>query len=103
MEEWTKEEVQNAVIEEPVVCVYLYTPICGTCQVAKKMMTVVQDLLPQLKIGMNNLNYGKELAEIYQIESVPCLLLVRDGKIQKRIYTFQSVPYLYNECKRMGF
>lgn len=101
MEEWTTEEVQARVAKEAVVCIYFYTPMCGTCQVAKKMISVVEELLPQITFGMNNVNYGRELTEAYQIESVPYLLLVKGGEVQKRIIAFQSVPYLYSECKKL--
>lgn len=101
MEEWTIDEVKDAIINEPVVGIYFYTPMCGTCQVTKKILNVVEVLLPHLKIGMYNLNYGRELAEVYQIESVPCLLLVKEGKVQKQIYAFQSVEYIYEECQKL--
>ena len=36
----------------------------------------------------------KILAVDYEIESVPCLLIQKDGIVQHKIYAFQSVPYL---------
>lgn len=101
MEEWTVINVEDAIVNGKTACIYFYTPMCGTCQLAKKMLTVVKALLPQLTIGMHNVNYGRELAEAYQIESVPCLFLVKDGQVQQRIYAFQSVEYIYDECQRV--
>ncbi|MEG0381192.1 MAG: thioredoxin, partial [Kurthia sp.] len=30
----------------------------------------------------------------YEIESGPCLIVTEGGKVQEKIYAFQSVPYL---------
>ncbi|MFD3448775.1 thioredoxin family protein [Microbacteriaceae bacterium 4G12] len=99
MIEWTGDEVVERVGNDELVILYIYTPLCGTCQVAKKMMAVIDAALPSLEIGMIDLNYAPDLAMKYAIESVPCLLLFERGEIVKRIYAFQSVEYLYHELK----
>jgi thioredoxin 1 len=71
--------------------VYFYTPICGTCQVASKMLAVVEELPLQKYVMKIDLNYYAPLAEKLKIESVPCLLVVDDGTIKDRIYAFKSV------------
>lgn len=78
---------------------YLYTPLCGTCQVAGKMLRVVEQLLPQHNWLKADLNFVPALAEQYSIESVPCLLVIRNNKLVKKIYAFQSVPFLYESLK----
>ncbi|WP_462405773.1 thioredoxin family protein [Gracilibacillus sp. Marseille-QA3620] len=74
--------------------IYAYTPLCGTCQVAGKMLDVAKELVCNVEIERVNLNYAKELAEQYQIESVPCLILLEGELVVDKIYAFQSVPYL---------
>lgn len=49
---------------------------------------------PDLPIGKADMNYVQDLAVDYQIESVPCLLIQKNGKITHKIYAFQSIPYL---------
>ncbi|PMC40577.1 thiol reductase thioredoxin [Bacillus sp. UMB0899] len=98
MIEW--KEKQLTILNEGLYIMYLYTPMCGTCQVAKKMLTVVDELLPDLDIHSINLNYYPEEAKELGIESVPCLLIFKDGKIMERIYAFQSVGYLYDLIKQ---
>ena len=78
---------------------YLYTPLCGTCQVAKKMLVVVNELTPNVSIGMCDLNYIPEKARDWSIESVPCLVSFNDGEVVDKIYAFKSVEYLYNLIK----
>jgi thioredoxin 1 len=99
MNEWTHKEWLKAKNTQQVTAYYLFAPMCGTCQVASKMLDVVTELLPDLSIGKANLNYVQEVAELYQVESVPCLLISQGGKITDKIYAFHSVPYLYGKLK----
>jgi thioredoxin 1 len=99
MKEWTNKEWQEAMSKERIAAFYLYTPICGTCAIASKMMAVVEELLPEAAIGKGNVNYLEELAMQYEVESVPCLLIARDGEYVQKLYAFQSVPNLYEILK----
>lgn len=95
MKEWNRQQWQDALETGEQTAFYLYTPMCGTCAVASKMMDVIEYLLPNLAMGKANINYTEQLAYDFQIESVPCLLIAKDGKIVNKIYAFQSVPFLY--------
>jgi thiol-disulfide isomerase/thioredoxin len=99
MEEWTKETFLEKLESGEKGAFYLYTPFCGTCALAGKMLAVVCELLPELSVGKANINYLPELAEAFAIESVPCLLIFRDKKILEKIYAFRSVPYLYERLR----
>jgi thioredoxin 1 len=101
MEEWTKEEIDAFLAGEKTGFIYFYTPMCGTCQVAGKMLTVIQQLLPNLSSGKADLNYMPAIAERFEIESVPCLIVLNQGEVQEKIYAFQSVPYLYDKLKNL--
>ncbi len=98
MIDWKEKHL--TIIEEGLQVLYLYTPMCGTCQVAKKMLTVVDELLPSLQIHSINLNYYPEEAKDLGIESVPCLLLCEDGEVKEKVYAFQSVGNLYELLKQ---
>ena len=100
MKEWKIDDWNEQLANHDVVAFYLYTPMCGTCAVASKMLDVIENLLPELPIGKANINFHQSFALDNQIESVPCLLIGRkDQKIEK-IYAFQSVPYLYDKLKK---
>ncbi|MDQ0273029.1 thioredoxin family protein [Cytobacillus purgationiresistens] len=103
MQEWSQEELNRIIKEDQTVLFYLYTPMCGTCQVAGKMLTITEELLPHLKIGKADLNYFPELAERWEIESVPCLIMLKDGIPIDKIYAFHSVPYLLEQIKMKQF
>ena len=100
MKEWTSAEWETHSQSASVAAYYLDAPMCGTCQVASKMMDVVEELLPGVKIGQANLNYVEHIAVEQKIESVPCLLISENGQISEKIYAFQSVPYLYNRLRK---
>lgn len=97
METWTREQWEMALKESSVAAFYLYTPMCGTCAVASKMMEFITVMRPGIPIGKADLNYVQNIAIDYEIESVPCLLIQKDGVLTHKIYAFQSVPYLLEE------
>lgn len=101
MEEWTKAEMEAFLEEKRTGYLYFYTPMCGTCQVASKMLTVIEQLLPVVPSGKADLNYLPEMAERFEIHSVPCLIVLKKGEVQEKIYAFQSVPYLYEKLKEL--
>ncbi|PLS18064.1 thiol reductase thioredoxin [Bacillus sp. M6-12] len=99
MKEWEEEELNLSIQWKQSFCLFLYTPMCGTCQVATKMLSVTLEAQPGIRCGKMNLNYMKHIASQYEIESVPCLLIFKNGQLEKKIYAFQSVPYLFDELK----
>lgn len=94
METWTREEWETAKNTSEKALYYLFTPICGTCMVASKMMNVVEAMKQDVPMGKADLNYIQDVAVDYEIESVPCLLITENGVVKDKIYAFQSVPDL---------
>lgn len=99
MQEWSQEEIDNFIQEGRTGLLYLFTPLCGTCQVAGKMLAVIEELVSEKPIGKTDLNFIPNLAEQLGIESVPCLIIIKDGHVQDKIYAFHSVPYLLDKIK----
>ncbi|WP_044338480.1 thioredoxin family protein [Rossellomorea aquimaris] len=101
MEVSNTEALTHLIEDNTFEAVYLYTPMCGTCQVASKMIDVVEKLPQPFHFVKANLNYLPQFAEGQSIESVPCLLLFKDGVERDRIYAFQSVPFLYETLNKI--
>ena len=98
MNEWNREELSSFFKNKSTGLVYFYTPLCGTCQVASKMLLVVENMV-KVDIGKMNLNYYPDVAKKFAVESVPCLMFVQNGNVVDTIYAFQSVPYLLGKIE----
>lgn len=94
MNEWNRQLIEEKLQAKDTFCLYVYTPLCGTCQVASKMLLITEEILKEVTFAKSDANYLKELAHELEIESVPCLLLIKNGVVIRKIYAFQSVPYL---------
>ncbi len=99
MQEWSRKELDEVIENNEVVLLYIYTPMCGTCQLASKMLTIASELLSDHPLGKINLNYQPEIAEHWGIESVPCLLIIKKENLIRKIYAFHSVPHLIENIK----
>ncbi|MCM3567530.1 thioredoxin family protein [Neobacillus mesonae] len=98
MNEWNQDDLSLFMEKGGTGALYFFTPLCGTCQLAGKMLQVVEKIV-ELEMGKMNLNFYPALAEKFEIESVPCLLLIKNGQVKERIYAFHSVPYLLDKIK----
>lgn len=101
MNDWNLDEVSSFIKNHSSGLIYFYTPLCGTCQVASRMLQVIENMA-DVKMGKMNLNFYPELAERFEIESVPCLLLFKHGKLVEMIYAFHSVPFIYEKIKQLA-
>mgnify|MGYP001055499939 CR=1 FL=1 len=99
MELWTKDQILKKYESGERGVLFLHTPFCGTCQLAEKMIRVVEQLLPDMVIGKADINYLPDLAERFRISSVPCLLIFEHQEIQNKIYAFPSVLDIYEQLK----
>lgn len=94
MIDWKINQWEKQIMDSPLAFLYLYTPLCGTCMVASKMLTILHTMKPDLNLGKMDLNYAPELAMKYEVESVPCLIIIEDGQLKEKVYRFESVPHL---------
>ncbi|ERI08533.1 thioredoxin family protein [Aneurinibacillus aneurinilyticus] len=79
--------------------VYFYTPMCGTCGVAEKMLGVIEAATSALPLYKCDINFAPDLAREWRIESVPCLMLIEQGACSRKVYAMRSVPDLYDVLK----
>ncbi|MFY0545423.1 thioredoxin family protein [Brevibacillus sp. H7] len=102
MVELTLEELEQKLARETQpFAVFFYTPLCGTCKLAERMLAVVLHLMPTLSLFRVNINHVSDLAQQWQIASVPALVLLRDGAVAEKHYALRSVDYLYQILKSL--
>lgn len=103
LKEINKTELIHLIENNEVEILYLYTTMCGTCQLAKKMLDIVAEALSGLTIYQANINYLSDFAKNWEIESVPCLLILQSGEVKEKVYAFHSVDYLFRLLKPYAF
>ncbi|MGL4522487.1 MAG: thioredoxin family protein [Bacilli bacterium] len=86
-----KNKIETLLHKDNSFFLYVYAPLCGTCHVAEKMVTVVEEIIGQ-EVERMDANYMEKQLFAWEVESVPCLLLIANGKVQRRMYRFESVP-----------
>ena len=80
-------------MEADPVIVFLHTPLCGTCAAARKMIEIVEHVVPDMKLLEADVNFLPGIVERYQIRSVPALLAVQSsaGAVPAVLYRMGSV------------
>jgi thioredoxin-like negative regulator of GroEL len=98
MIEWTQNELlTHAAKADFAFALFLYTPFCGTCQLTERMLNIIMTMEPTLPLYKSNINFLPQITQDWQIQSVPCIVIVEVGKPKKMIYRMQAVDDLYRE------
>jgi thioredoxin-like negative regulator of GroEL len=95
MQEQTEAEWLARLAAGERTAVFLYTPLCGTCKAAGRMLDVIANLPSGIEVERLNINFAPRLAQMYKVESVPCLLMIEDGQPPRKLYAFESVQHVY--------
>lgn len=61
-----------------------YADWCGPCQMMKPMVEAFEKMHPEITVRRVNIDNEEELAKMYEVAGIPCLVLLRDGKEVKR-------------------
>lgn len=75
--------------------VFIYSRFCGTCHVARGFLNKIENTHQDEIFYELNATMHPDFLQNYKIESVPCLLIIKDNKIKEKIYTFYSVANIY--------
>ncbi|WP_042142935.1 thioredoxin family protein [Paucisalibacillus sp. EB02] len=90
-----KEFIQET-LDEKDILLYIYTPFCGTCHLARTMLEKIESVHQADIFYEMNASLFPEFMQENKIESVPCLLIKKDNQIHERIYAFHSIPNIYS-------
>ncbi|UOQ94271.1 thioredoxin family protein [Halobacillus shinanisalinarum] len=80
--------------EKKEALIFIHSPFCGTCHVARKMLNTIEDLYQTELFYELNASLNPGLMQDYKIESVPCLLIMESGHVIEKVYAFHSVPHM---------
>lgn len=57
-----------------------YADWCGPCQMMKSVVDEFRATHPEVDVQAINIDDEEELAEKYEVSTIPCFVLERDGK-----------------------
>ncbi|WP_186578172.1 thioredoxin family protein [Aquibacillus kalidii] len=93
MKEITFEQLTNPLIERQFV--FVHTPFCGTCKLARKLIEPLESMEAIGTIYEMNASLQPQYMKDNFIKSVPCLLHLKKGEVANKMYSFESVTNIY--------
>ena len=66
--------------DKPVLLDF-YADWCGPCRMLSPIIEEIAGEHPEIKVGQINVDEEPDLAQAYQIMSIPALLVIKNGKI----------------------
>lgn len=90
------ETITNGILNQESYFLYIHTPFCGTCHMARTLLNQIESAHEQTIFYEMNASLFPTFMQEMEIESVPCLLIKVDGKIKEKVYVFHSVPNIYH-------
>lgn len=76
-------------INEGLVLVDFYAEWCGPCKMLSPILEEINDEDENVKIIKVNIDDSRFLAKYYQIQSIPTLILLRNGQFLNKMIGFR--------------
>ncbi|MFD2656302.1 thioredoxin family protein [Gracilibacillus thailandensis] len=90
-----KEQWKSLLHHEESLVIFVHTPFCATCQLAERMLAILEESDQAQFFYRMNASFFPEFMKENKIQSVPALLLVKDGLVVDQLYAFESVTKLH--------
>lgn len=75
------DEVKNS--EKPVLLDF-YAVWCGPCQMVSPLVDSIAEENPQYLVGKINVDEEQPLAQMFDVENIPTLIVMKNGKVVHR-------------------
>ena len=87
----TKSNIESKVLStDKTIILEFWAKWCTSCRDMYSILDEVANERPDVLIGKVNVDYEPDLARKYGIVSIPTLVVIKDGKVAKKISGYQS-------------
>ncbi|MDR1781589.1 MAG: thioredoxin [Bacilli bacterium] len=80
----------NDEIKSGVVLVDFYADWCGPCKMIAPYIEEVANELSDVKVGKLNVDEAQDIAQKYNVMSIPTLIVFQDGEIKNQKMGFMT-------------
>lgn len=88
-------EITEEVLNQENYLLYIYTPFCGTCSLARAILEKIEAVHKETIFYEMNASFYPQFMHDNKIESVPCLLIKSKNHIKEKVYAFKSTGNIY--------
>ena len=89
-------EITKQLLKKETLFLYIHTPFCGTCHVARSMLEKIESIHKQHIFYEMNASFYPQFMQDEKITSVPCLYIKVNNVVKEKIYAFQSIGNIYS-------
>lgn len=101
MKEILQKDFDETVINNKgVTLVDFWAKWCGPCKMLAPVLEAVEEELEQVKFVKVDVDENGELADKYQISTIPTLLIFKDGKVVDTLVGFMPKDILVNKISK---
>ena len=87
----TKENFEKDIIEsQKTVLLDFYADWCGPCKMLSPIVEEIAEENPQYLVGKINVDNEPELAAAFSVQSIPLLVVMKNGKIAGQVVGYRS-------------
>lgn len=97
------EKFENLIKSEKPVLIDFYATWCGPCQMMHPILEeVAKNVGDSARVIKIDIDKNQELSTLYNVRSVPTLMIFKDGELKWRAAGVQQAAILEGELKKVS-